>query len=118
MSVDFSIDEFARLGLSEKEAGELVERLRRLPTDTSPEKLWDLVTSSILYPEHPFAVHNYLYELICRRSDDGPAPAWTPPGSLRYWRPESGKSVDHIRGVPATSTPCWRGDRLLPLLFI
>ena len=81
MSFDVSVDDLVSLGLTDGQARDLRGRLGRLPAGLSPAETWDEVANSILYPEHPFAIHKFLFQQVYSGSDPslGPPAAWLPP---------------------------------------
>ncbi|MBI4582189.1 MAG: AMP-binding protein [Planctomycetes bacterium] len=77
-------DELHALGLSPKEAERLVEQVRRLTSEGPVTEQWRRIAASVLKPEHPFAVHQYVREKVFHAWDHraGPVPLWVPPPDI------------------------------------
>ncbi|MHC4885649.1 MAG: AMP-binding protein [Planctomycetota bacterium] len=73
-------DTLIQLGLSPEDADALLSEIKALPHDLSPEERWRWISTGILGPSHPFAVHRLLYQTnYAGRTDaEGPGPAWIP----------------------------------------
>ena len=77
--MDIHADELVDCGLSSDAAQKLANRLKEIsvPQDT---EIWQQLTSEVLTPEVPFAIHRLLYQRVYQqRIEQGhPAPAWFP----------------------------------------
>ena len=68
-------------GLENAEASEITEAVNRLLASQSPTACWRDISRNILTPQHPFALHQLLYETVYADFDSvtyGPPPAWFP----------------------------------------
>ena len=76
-----TVEELIACGLDKAEALEIVETVNRLLPTQSPTACWYEISRYILTPQHPFAVHQFLYETVYAdfdRARYGPPPAWFP----------------------------------------
>lgn len=68
-------------GVEKIEASEISEAVNRLLAAQSPTACWCEISRNILTPQHPFALHQLLYETVYADFDTathGPPPAWFP----------------------------------------
>ena len=68
-------------GLEKAEALKIAETVNRLMSTQAPTDCWREISRYILRPEHPFALHQLLYDTVYADFDhvtDGPPPAWFP----------------------------------------
>ena len=68
-------------GLEKAEALKIAETVNRLLSTQSPTACWYEISRYILTPEHPFALHQLLYDTVYADFDittHGPPPAWFP----------------------------------------
>lgn len=68
-------------GLEKAEALKIAETVNRLMSTQAPTACWREISRHILRPEHPFALHQLLYDTVYADFDhatDGPPPAWFP----------------------------------------
>ena len=68
-------------GLEKTEALEIAETINRLLRTQSPTACWQEISRRILTPQHPFVLHQLLYETVYTDFDSvtqGPPPAWFP----------------------------------------
>ena len=74
-----SVEQLTEQGLDAAEAGAFVESANRAFAQP-PAEAWRDISQQLLRPEHPFALHKFLFEWAHRDRDAslGPAPAWTP----------------------------------------
>jgi acetyl-CoA synthetase len=73
-------DELQARGLTRQEAECLVELVRGLSSDGTPYDHWARLTASVLTPEHPFEIHQYIRDKVygCWEDQNGPVPLWIP----------------------------------------
>ncbi|RKU39487.1 AMP-dependent synthetase [Candidatus Poribacteria bacterium] len=68
-------------GLEKAEALKIAETVNRLMSTQSPTACWYEISRYILTPEHPFTLHQLLYDTVYvdfDRATYGPPPAWFP----------------------------------------
>ena len=68
-------------GLEKAEALKIAETVNRLLPTQSPTACWYEISRYILTPQHPFALHQLLYDTVYAdfdRTTYGPPPAWFP----------------------------------------
>ena len=68
-------------GLDKAEASQIAEAVNRILPTQSPTACWYEISRYILTPQHPFALHQLLYETVYTDFDTatyGPPPAWFP----------------------------------------
>ena len=76
-----TVERLIACGLDKAEASEIVETVNRIVKAHSPTACWDEISRYILTPQHPFALHQLLYETVYADFDStthGPPPAWFP----------------------------------------
>lgn len=59
----------------------IISKLNTFPKTLSPSELWSRVSKELLTPNHPFSVHQQVFEKIYENWDsnkNGPPPAWIP----------------------------------------
>lgn len=54
----------------------MLDTIKALPPDAQGSSLWHLLTTRVLRPTHPFAVHQLLARAVF--GDDPHPPLWTP----------------------------------------
>ena len=68
-------------GLEKTEALQIAETVNRLLRTQPPTACWHEISRHILTPQHPFALHQFLYETVYidfDRATHGPPPVWFP----------------------------------------
>ena len=80
MATKPNVDILIKCGLDAPEAERFVAEISDLAVSLEPTQAWQWITQNLLRPEHPFAVHQYLYRTVFADWDPamGPAPAWIP----------------------------------------
>ena len=76
-----AVEELIDSGLDKVEASKITEAVNRLLPTQSPTACWYEISRYILTPQHPFALHQLLYETVYAdfdRATYGPPPAWFP----------------------------------------
>ena len=76
-----TVEQIIACGLEEAEASEIAETVNRILPTQSPTACWHEISRYILTPQHPFALHQLLYETVYAdfdRATHGPPPAWFP----------------------------------------
>ena len=76
-----TVEQLIACGLEEAEASQIAEVVNRLLPTQSPTACWYEISRYILTPQHPFALHQLLYETVYTdfdRATHGPPPAWFP----------------------------------------
>ena len=76
-----TVEQLTACGLEKTEASKTVEAVNRILATQSPTASWDEISRYILTPQHPFALHQLLYETVYAdfdRATYGPPPAWFP----------------------------------------
>ena len=76
-----TVKELIACGLDKAEALKIAETVNRLLPTQSPTACWYEISRYILTPQHPFALHQFLYERVYAdfdRARYGPPPAWFP----------------------------------------
>ena len=76
-----TVEQFIACGLDKTEASKIAEAVNRMLSTQSPRACWDEISRDILTPQHPFALHQFLYETVYADFDSaahGPPPAWFP----------------------------------------
>ena len=76
-----TVEQIIACGVDKAEASEIVETLNRILPTQSPTACWQQISRHILTPQHPFALHQLLYETVYTdfdRATHGSAPAWFP----------------------------------------
>ena len=74
------VEQLIACGLDKTEALEITEAINRILAQ-SPTACWYEISRYILTPQHPFALHQLLYETVYAdfdRATYGPPPAWFP----------------------------------------
>src|ERR1051326_3069908 len=67
-------------GLPPAEARSMALKIDEALRQSNPAESWRIISKTILGPEHPFAVHRFLYETVFAdwKREQGPPPAWSP----------------------------------------
>lgn len=67
-------------GLPSADAGLLALKIDEALQQSDPAERWHVISKTILRPDHPFAVHRFLYDAIFAdwKREQGPPPAWSP----------------------------------------
>lgn len=65
-------------GLDKSTSDRLLERINPLLASLPAAACWGKISQTILTPDHPFALHQLLYNMIFADWDGGAAPAWFP----------------------------------------
>ncbi len=76
-----TVEQLTAWGLEEAEASEITEAVNRILPTQSPTACWYEISRYILTPQHPFMLHQLLYETVYAGFDTatyGPPPAWFP----------------------------------------
>ena len=76
-----TVEQLIACGLEKTEALKIAEAVNRILSTQSPTACWSEISRYILTPQHPFALHQLLYETVyadCDRTTHGPPPAWFP----------------------------------------
>ena len=76
-----NLEQITACGLKKAEALKIAETVNRLLPTQSPTACWYEISRYILTPQHPFALHQLLYETVYAdfdRATYGPPPAWFP----------------------------------------
>ena len=76
-----TVEQLVTCGLEKAEASKITEVVNRILPTQSPTACWCEISRHILTPQHPFALHQFLYEMIYAdfdRAKYGPPPAWFP----------------------------------------
>ena len=76
-----TVEELTACGLDKTEASKIAEAVNRILPTQSPTACWYEISRYILTPQHPFALHQFLYERVYAdfdRARYGPPPAWFP----------------------------------------
>ena len=76
-----TVEQFIACGLEKTEASKIAEAVNRILPTQSPTACWYEISRYILTPQHPFALHQLLYETVYTdfdRTTHGPPPAWFP----------------------------------------
>ena len=76
-----TVEQITACGIEKTEALKIAETVNRLLATQSPTACWYELSRYILTPEHPFALHELLYETVYAdfdRGTYGPPPAWFP----------------------------------------
>lgn len=76
-----TVEQIIACGIDKAEASEIAETLNRILSTQSPTACWQQISRHILTPQHPFALHQLLYETVYAdfdRTTHGPPPAWFP----------------------------------------
>ena len=76
-----TIEQIIACGVDKAEVSEFTETLNRMLSTQSPTACWQEISRHILTPQHPFALHQLLYETVYADFDTatyGPPPAWFP----------------------------------------
>lgn len=76
-----TVEQIIACGLDKAEASEIAETVNRILPTQSPAACWQEISRHILTPQHPFALHQLLYETVYAdfdRATHGPPPAWFP----------------------------------------
>jgi acetyl-CoA synthetase len=79
MAGRLTVEQLTAHGLSAADAGSFAARANQA-AGQSPDVAWREISQQLLKPEHPFALHKFLFDWTYRDWDAGrgPAPAWTP----------------------------------------
>ena len=76
-----TVEQLIACGLKKAEASKIAEAVNRILPTQSPTACWYEISRYILTPQHPFALHQFLYETVYAdfdRAKYGPPPAWFP----------------------------------------
>ena len=76
-----TVEQLTACGLEKTEALKITEAINRILPIQSPTACWYEISRYILTPQHPFALHQLLYETVYvdfDRAKYGPPPAWFP----------------------------------------
>ena len=76
-----TVEQLIACGLEKAEALKIAEAANRILETKSPTACWDEIARHLLTPEHPFALHQRLYDTVYAdvdRTAHGPPPAWFP----------------------------------------
>ena len=76
-----TLEQLVTCGLEKAEALQITEAINRILLTQSPTACWYEISRYILTPQHPFALHQLLYETVYAdfdRTTHGPPPAWFP----------------------------------------
>ena len=76
-----TLEQLVTCGLERAEALQITEAVNRILPTQSPTACWYEISRYILTPQHPFALHQLLYETVYAdfdRTTHGPPPAWFP----------------------------------------
>ena len=76
-----NVEQLTACGLEKTEASNIAEAVNRILPTQSPTACWYEISRYILTPQHPFALHQLLYETVYADFDTatyGPPPAWFP----------------------------------------
>ena len=76
-----AVEQLIACGLEEVEASKIAEAVNRILATQSPTACWYELSRYILTPQHPFALHQLLYETVYAdfdRATYGSPPAWFP----------------------------------------
>ena len=76
-----AVEQIIACGLEKAEASKITEAVNRILPTQSPTACWYEISRYILTPQHPFALHQFLYEIVYAdfdRAKYGPPPAWFP----------------------------------------
>ncbi|MDE0323752.1 MAG: AMP-binding protein [Candidatus Poribacteria bacterium] len=76
-----TVEQLVTCGLEKAEALQITETVNRILPTQSPTACWYEISRYILMPQHPFALHQLLYETVYAdfdRTTHGPPPAWFP----------------------------------------
>ena len=76
-----TVEQLVTCGLEKVEALQITEAVNRILPTQSPTACWHEISRYILTPQHPFALHQLLYETVYAdfdRTTHGPPPAWFP----------------------------------------
>ena len=75
------VEQLIACGLDKTEASKVAEAVNRILPTQSPTTCWYEISRYILTPQHPFVLHQLLYETVYAdfdRAKYGPPPAWFP----------------------------------------
>jgi len=76
-----TVEQLIACGLEKAESSKIAEAVNRILPTQSPTACWYQISRYILTPQHPFALHQFLYETVYAdfdRAKYGPPPAWFP----------------------------------------
>ena len=76
-----TVEQIVACGLEKVEASKIAEAVNRILATPSPTDCWQEISRYILTPQHPFALHQLLYETVYvafDRATYGSPPAWFP----------------------------------------
>lgn len=76
-----TVEQLIACGLEKAEALKIAEAATRILETKPPTACWDEISRHLLTPEHPFALHQRLYDTVYAdvdRTAHGPPPAWFP----------------------------------------
>lgn len=76
-----TVEQLSACGLEKTEALKIAEAVNRILPTQSPTACWYEISRYILTPQHPFAIHQLLYETVYAdfdRAKYGSPPAWFP----------------------------------------
>jgi acetyl-CoA synthetase len=80
------LDDLIARGVAAEEAQVLLPRIQAAEKVGPPDAIWRTISQTILTPQHPFALHHFLFARAYEQWDhrQGPPPAWSPtPESIR-----------------------------------
>ncbi len=76
-----TVEQIIACGVDKAEASEIVETVNQILPTQPPTACWQQISHHILTPQHPFALHQLLYETVYAdfdRATHGSPPAWFP----------------------------------------
>ena len=76
-----TVEQLTACGLEKAEALQITEAVNRILPTQSPTACWSEISRHLLTPQHPFTLHQLLYEIVYANFDrgtQGPPPAWFP----------------------------------------
>ena len=76
-----TVKQIIACGLDKAEASKITEAVNPILPTQSPTACWHEISRYVLTPQHPFALHQLLYETVYAdfdRAKYGPPPAWFP----------------------------------------
>ncbi len=76
-----TVEQLVTCGLEKVEALQITEAVNRILPTQSPTACWYEILRHVLTPQHPFVLHQLLYETVYAdfdRTTHGPPPAWFP----------------------------------------
>ena len=78
--VELTLEQLAKLGLEEAAATDLLPQLNQCLRSLPAAASWQKIARQILRPDHPFQLHEFLYQKVFAAWDwqQGPPPVWSP----------------------------------------